>query len=995
MKFETIRARVRALKTDLLWGSLSLAVLLGCLYYSYVAVFPQIDFGLGPKWEVFTAVPCPPGVQCLLFGDRLLSFGGVDYERFASSRSVEMLSGVGPDGVTTVRVLRGGKVLSFPLQIHLPNKEESLLGLLTTVLLPLIFWLMGAVAVVLLRPRDERWLVFVLFSFVTALWLATGAASARHTGGAGIVFHVVIWFFLPLAVHLHTILPSSRFSRRTRAGLLGPLYLAALVLMVLDADPRRAMLSLAVGWALAAVLLSAAILLLRLRLTRDPAVKVANRTMLFGMLFSLVPYICFHGILPTVLLRLQIADIRGLYTWVSVLSAPLLLLVPITYIYAIYKHHLGALEFRANRLVGAYSFSALAIITFVAVLLLVSSRWGPINAQHLSSVVLVAVLFAVTTPYLRGRFQTLVDRHVFGIRHTPEDVIGIVSERIPMAFDRAVLARVITDEILPTLLIRQSALYLFADGVRETLYEQALPSAEPEPTIEELAVLLAQGGRYLPPRPPSEPPGPRSWVLLVVPLALQAKAIGVWLIGRRDPDDYYPVSDVRLLSTVANQIAPMVENIRLYERAQQEIAQRKTAEREIRRSEERFRNLFEATLEGIAIVRNGRILEVNHALLAIFGCSAAELIGRDLSDLVSEGDAVLHAEPREGIGWKSDRTPVEIEIAGKKYVFQGEDVTVVAIRDIARRKRDEAENKMLQRQLLLSQKMEAIGRLSAGVAHDFNNCLLAIFGYSDLLIEQYEADPFLCRNLAGIKDAGQKAASLTKQLLAFARRQPMEKRVMDLNAVVSGVEKMLQRLLGEDVALLTDLSPTLARIKIDPGQMEQVIVNLAVNARQAMPAGGRLVIRTAPLAVGLGRPAPHSDVPAGSYIVLTVIDTGMGMDPETQQRIFEPFYTTKGGEGTGLGLSTVYGIVRQSGGHIFVDSAPGQGTCFSVYLPATEERESAGLSEIASGPDSGAETLLLVEDEEEARAVLRQILAGKGYRVLSAASGDEALAVAG
>jgi signal transduction histidine kinase/CheY-like chemotaxis protein len=992
MEVDAIKARFRALKTDLLWGSMSLSLLLVCLYYVYAAVFPQVDFTLSPTWEVMTTAPCPEGLQCLQIGDRLLSIGGLDFRRYERDRSIKLFSGVGRDGIAPVRVLRGGKVLAFRLPTHLHDNAHPLLnGVGPFAILPLIFWLMGTIAVVLLRPRDERWLIFVLFAFSTTLWLAAGQVSNRRTGGSAIVFHVVIWLFLPLAVHLHTILPNPLMGRKLRLALLGPLYLAALTLIVVDAVPDRGLAALPVFWALAAVLLSAAILLLRLLLTRDPAVRVANRIMLFGLLFGLGPFISFFGIFPLLLLRLQIADLRNLFPWVSILSAPSLALLPMSYIYAIYKHHLGALEFRANRLVGAYSFSALSILAFVAVLLVVSGRWAPINTQYLFSVLAVSVLFAITTPFLRSRFQLLVDRHVFGVRHTQEEVIGIVSERIPTAFDRAVLARVITDEILPTLLIRQSALYLFADEVRETLYEQALPAGEPEPTMDELAALLAQGGRYI---QPSAIPGPRSWVRLAVPLALQAKAIGVWLIGRRDPDDYYPVSDVRLLSTVANQIAPMVENIRLYERAQQEIAQRKTAEREIRRSEERFRNLFEATLEGIAIVRNGRILEVNHALLAIFGCSAAELLGRDLSDLVSEGEAVLQAEPREGIGWKSDRTPVEIEIAGKKYVFQGEDVTVVAIRDIARRKRDEAENKMLQRQLLLSQKMEAIGRLSAGVAHDFNNCLLAIFGYSDLLIERYEEDPFLCRNLAGIKDAGQKAASLTKQLLAFARRQPMEKRVMDLNAVVSGVEKMLQRLLGEDVALLTDLSPTLARIKIDPGQMEQVIVNLAVNARQAMPSGGRLVIRTAPLAVVLGRPAPHADVPPGSYVVLTVIDTGLGMDPETQQRIFEPFFSTKG-EGTGLGLSTAYGIVRQSGGHIFVDSAPGQGTCFSIYLPATEERETGRVSEIVGGADSGSETILLVEDEEEARTVLRQILAGKGYRVLPAASGDEALAVSG
>ena len=268
----------------------------------------------------------------------------------------------------------------------------------------------------------------------------------------------------------------------------------------------------------------------------------------------------------------------------------------------------------------------------------------------------------------------------------------------------------------------------------DTLYEQAVPPGEPEPSMEELLGMLEKGGRYL---PPGDPAGTgRSWVRLVIPLAVQGRPIGVWLIGRRDPDDFFPAIDIHLLSTVANQIAPMVENVRLYEKAQAEIAQRKAAEEAIRRSEERFRTLFEATLEGIAIVRNGVILEVNQALLGIFGYAPEEIIGRRLTDLVS-GEVDLEGVPRESIGFTQDGGTVDIEIAGKHYVFQGEEVSVVAIRDIARRKRDEAENKMLQRQLLHSAKMEAIGRLSAGVAHDFNNCLLAIFGYSDLLLERH------------------------------------------------------------------------------------------------------------------------------------------------------------------------------------------------------------------------------------------------------------------
>ncbi|MFP5288437.1 MAG: ATP-binding protein, partial [Thermoanaerobaculia bacterium] len=779
-----------------------------------------------------------------------------------------------------------------------------------------------------------------------------------------------------------------------RIAVLVSLYALALALTALDAF-------FLLGWiqyayilsTLAGIALSLGLLFLRLFLGASPAIKVAVRIMVFGVILGLGPVLLFHGVFPLVINYTGWSSfeyVREFYSWmlgILAISTPIL---PMSYIYAIYKHHLGTLEFRANRLLGLYSFSALSITSYLVALFFISRSWTSLDERYLGAVVVTSLVFVGSTPLLRPRFQALVDRHVFGIRHEPEEVVAIVSERVPTAFDRETLKAVIAEEILPTLLIRQSALYLF-DGPRiEVLAEHHVPEGEPEPTATELEALLARRGRYL---SPDQQRGERhAWVRLVMPLAIQARTIGVWLIGRRDPDDYYPAADIHLLSTVANQIAPVVENIRLYERAQREIAQRRAAEEEIRASEERFRTLFEATLEGIAIVRNGTILEVNHALLAIFGYRPGELIGQRLAELVSESEAVLDDVSRESIGFKRDGTPVDIEVAGKKYVFQGEDVTVIAIRDIAQRKRNEAENKMLQRQLLLSQKMEAIGRLSAGVAHDFNNCLLAIFGYSDLLLDRYREDSFLCRNLSGIKEAGQKAAALTKQLLAFARRQPMETRVMNLNTVVSGLEKMLQRILGEDVALVTDLHPDLGPVKIDPGQIEQVIVNLAVNARYAMPSGGKLTLKTAPLETADGAPAPHADVPAGSYVLLTVADTGTGMDAETLARVFEPFFSTKS-EGTGLGLSTAYGIVRQSGGQIFVDSAPGKGARFSIYLPVTREAAAARGGVAGFLTDAGSETILLVEDEEEVRRVLNQILVSKGYRVLQAASGEEALVI--
>lgn len=988
-------------KGDLFWILLSLLVLLPSVYYPYVNAFDTPNFLLDPAdWRVLEAPPCSGGsggadANCLQVGDEVLAIGRLDLATFASSRTVGLLDGFDRHGIATVRVLRRGRVLSFP--VHARSRAgvrwTTLMGLL-----PIIFWLMGTATVIFLRPRDERWLVLVAFNYVNALWLASGLVSSTQLRGSAIVFHSFIWLFLPLALHLHLILPSSLLGRPLRRAVLVAVYTAALALTVLDASDLLQHLPgiLHAGpilFTAAGVLLSLGLLVLRLLLPLDTAVKLADRIMLFGLLFGLGPFVFSFGLIPLLQSRLPglFPDLWTLYPWliaISLISVPML---PMSYIYAIYKHHLGALEFRANRLLGVYGFSALSITVYLVVLFLVSGRWGALDVRFLAAVFAVSLAFAAGTPLLREPFQKLIDRHVFGLRHAPDEVIDLVSERIPLAFDREVLARLLVDEILPTLLIRQSALYLFSGTRHETVYEQGVPAVEPPVSTEELAALLPRSGRYLPPRPDG---APRGWVRLVIPLALQIETLGIWLIGRRDPDDYFPASDIRLLSNVANQVAPMLENIRLYERAQLEIAQRTRAEEEIRRSEERFRNLFEATLEGIAIVKGGVILEVNHALLAIFGYEAAELIGRELGDLLPEGGAAPTEAPREGSGWRRDGSAVDIEIAAKNYVFQGEDVTVVAIRDIARRKQDEAENQGLQRQLLHSQKMEAIGRLSAGVAHDFNNCLLAIFGYTDLLLERYADDLFLQRNLGGVKDAAQKAAGLTRQLLTFARRQPMEAKVVDPNAVVKGVEKMLRRLLGDDVSLTTDLHPGLGRVKIDPGQLEQVVVNLGVNARQAMPAGGRLAIRTAPLEVTGGGGVPsHADVAAGSWVLLTVSDTGVGMDAGTQARAFEPFFSTKG-EGTGLGLATAYGIVRQSGGHIFVDSAPSAGACFSIYLPVTAERESAGAAATAGAADSGSEAILLVEDEEGVRSVLQRILVGRGYRVLAAAGAGEAMDVA-
>ncbi len=314
-------------------------------------------------------------------------------------------------------------------------------------------------------------------------------------------------------------------------------------------------------------------------------------------------------------------------------------------------------------------------------------------------------------------------------------------------------------------------------------------------------------------------------------------------------------------------------------------------------------------------------------------------------------------------------------------------------REIAERQRSEEELRLSQAELRQAQKMEAVGRLAGGIAHDFNNLLTAIGGYSMFAIERLPPDDPIRKDIEEIQKAGERAAALTRQLLAFSRRQVLAPAPVNLNDVVANLDKMLRRLIGEDIELVCQKFPDLGIVKVDPGQMEQILLNLAVNARDAMPRGGRLTIETANQELD-GRFAREDDtMRAGSYVLLAVSDTGEGMDAETQARIFEPFFTTKEqGKGTGLGLSTVYGIVKQSEGHIEVQSELGRGTSFKVYLPRTDELAvPIARSESRTPVPRGNETILVVEDEESVRNLARDVLAGLGYRVLAAADGPSAL----
>jgi signal transduction histidine kinase len=409
------------------------------------------------------------------------------------------------------------------------------------------------------------------------------------------------------------------------------------------------------------------------------------------------------------------------------------------------------------------------------------------------------------------------------------------------------------------------------------------------------------------------------------------------------------------------------------------------AEREerLRESEQRYRAMTESAADAV-VTADGADLIVswNEAAERIFGYTEREALGTPLARLLPDG---TRAGAGRGLTRDGREIPVELSL-GTWETRHGAFRTAI-IRDVT-------ERKQLEEQVRQSQKMESVGRLAGGIAHDFNNLLTVISGHAELLQLQLPADEALQRRIRYIREASVHAAEMTKQLLAFSRQQILAPQVLDLNAVVNGIVPMLRRLIGEDIALVTIATPALGRVEADPTQITQIVLNLAVNARDAMPQGGKLTIETDEIELDEAHPDRPADTEPGRYVMLAVTDTGVGMDEATRPHIFEPFFTTKAtGKGTGLGLATVYGIVKQSNGTIGVSSEPGRGSTFRIYLPRVEHAETPAPVEPAVSGPGGTETILLVEDNEMLRALACELLRSGGYTVLEARDGADALQI--
>ncbi len=479
---------------------------------------------------------------------------------------------------------------------------------------------------------------------------------------------------------------------------------------------------------------------------------------------------------------------------------------------------------------------------------------------------------------------------------------------------------------------------------------------------------------------------PKPWV--GVPLKLGDTTIGVLVVQTYTEGVRYGERERDILQFVSTQVARAIERAR--------------ADEQLRRSETRYRLLFESNPEAMFVYDPGtlRFLAVNDAAVARYGWAREEFLRMTLRDIrpsseVPKPETAAAAEERGAATVsdtkhrKKDGTLIDVEVLSDWIEFEGRRARLVLAKDVTERLR-------LEEQLRQSQKMEAIGQLAGGIAHDFNNLLTAILGFCGLLERQVGANTQMRGDVAEIRHAAGRAAELTRKLLAFGRRQMLAPQVLDLNGLVADLDRMLRRVIGEDIELIAQLDAELAPVKADLGQLEQVILNLVVNARDAMPQGGRVTIQTANTDLDETYTDTHAPVVPGRYVLLAVSDTGTGMHPDAKAHLFEPFFTTKEvGKGTGLGLATVYGIVKQSGGYIWVYSETGNGTTVKIYLPRSDEpAQPAPRPRVLQGLPTGSETVLIVEDAEAIRSLARKVLTAQGYTVLEAGDGAEALKIA-
>jgi two-component system phosphate regulon sensor histidine kinase PhoR len=905
--------------SDWLYVLVSIALLAFYVYFVvsflFFTPYPGVTFTSTSKgWQINDSMQ-----PDLSINDVLVQVGNLSFEEYQADRKTVPFAGYGPGDTVPDIITADGRVTE--IQMPAPSLNWTLTRLLSTLwFFP--FWAAGTIVLLFLQPRDTRWRLLVAFMYLTAIWILAGALSAWRIGSSRIILGAAAWLMVPVFVHLHLTVPNPTFRRLGRISL-PAIYISAFILSFLElfqAVPSNAPPT----GLLLATLVSVGLILHRIiKKVAQPSEKIAARLMLFGILLAFGPGIA-AVILPQVV---GSSAASTLALFISTIAIPIL---PFFYIYAIYKHQLGALEFRASRALTLYSFILIYPTVFIIVLLF-AEQWISTPQARTIYLLFASIVFILAAPPLQGRFQKIVSRMAYGTEHDPDDILRVFAKRIPSALERDTLVDLLTREIMPTLLIRQSALFTFDGEKIAEFYSDNLDQEEPPVKFQELQGMLTRSERY---RSPVEAEkGYLPWVHLPIAVRTRDKVMGIWLLGRRDPDDFYPRDDIELLEALANQIAPVIENIRLYAALKQQAGRLadQVAERTVELSAERDRTqaILDSAGEGIFFTDPvGQILYINPAMAELSGYQADELIGKSLAIWKYEDESSLNEDLWKAV-YSGQEWGGELTLRRKDGSSRDVSITIAPIHSDP----DKLTGFVgVQSDIT---KLKEVDRLKSSiissVSHELKTPLTTIKTYLMLLqrgkpekretylgVLEREADR-LTHIIEDLLDLSALDTGKIASKLEPTSSSDLARRVFESSQALAG---------SKHVSLRLRLQRNLPAVIADAGQVEQVLSNLIVNACNYTQTGGNVTLK-----------ATLDRLQGDLAVCFSISDTGPGISPDEMPHLFDRFFRGQAARdsnapGTGLGLTICRDIIDIHGGEISVKSQLGEGATFMVRIPA-------------------------------------------------------------
>jgi signal transduction histidine kinase len=965
---------------------IALAILTVCVFYTYVGMVLAANprFGFDGNWVVYTIEPCDTSFDwcrenqaSLQVGDQIISIGGLSYTEFAGNYLAVPFDGYQPGDVVPITISDLGNVRTIYWRMP-PERSTFQFESAFSLWLFAPFWLAGSIALLFLRPRDGRWRVLVTYYYLIAIWLATGLFSTSGVAGITLVYKLASWLFLPVFLSLHVQVPTPLVKAR-RGGFIQSLYGGTFVLIALDVahllPANLSLLSI-----IFATLGSLGILFFRLLRRPAASERLASILMLSGIGLSFLPGILTWAI--PALLGLRVAE--GLTVILFAITLPAL---PIFYSYAAYKRSLGALEFRANRLLSFYSFALIYLTGFMLALFIVSYLLNlPADMVSVPLIILSAV-FILAAPAAYARFQRVVSWVAYGSRHNPEEILRVLAGKIPAARDRDALVRLLADDVAPSLLIQQSALFLLegaTDGLAVYTRDLTPEEVAGTGTRRQLNLLLADPKRYRQPAADLDvaPLTPTDWVRLAIPVQTQSRTLGVWLLGRRDPDDFYPQPDINLLSAIASQVAPAIENMRLYD--------------SLRQQAEELASLYRASggllKTGAGLKRLAE--EIAHTITTEFGVADCGVL------IVDDAQTELSRMARAGTFTVATTAPLLLDGSGLSVAaFQhGEMVyapdvtsdaryvannaatrselviplkagdTVIGVLDLqspepeafdertrrilstfAERAALALDNARLLENLTRARRVaEEANQLKseflANTSHELRTPLAGILGSLSLVLDgMCEGPQEEHEFVATAHSSARNLLHIVNDILDIAKLEAgrMEMIVQPVSVGLALAEvQSLSRAQAEAKGLTLTVQPPEGDpvVMADPDRLRQILLNLVGNAIKFTDHGAVTIATSCPMA---------------ELIEIRVEDTGIGIAAEKQPRLFQPFVQADGSStrrhgGTGLGLSIANRLANLLGGSLTGYSAgEGQGSVFTLSLPL-EAAESHPAPDLAS-----------------------------------------------